>query len=212
MISPENFVWTFIGAAVIVFAGLVAIQLRLIKRKAAPVADPEPQGFDLTDPRTRARLELFLSKHGIAGDADIRGGKVHPPVPADKLHPLATLFMTAYGRVQMQVNPNSCSLYWRDSANDKFRLMEIDMDHLLEAGTILNRVAEDHRKSKSIYKGWQPEELRNLVRASLSQYYKSRQHFTDAHEIMEGRWDDHPEFQMVLAAVELIFKVKGVEA
>ncbi len=98
----------------------------------------------------------------------------------------------------------------RDSVNDRFILLgDLDLDHLVDAARVMQRVAEDRRKSRSIYKGMTEDEMKSLTRAGLSQWLKDDGEFGHSNEVMQGIWDERPEFLMAMNVLDLAFKVKG---
>lgn len=165
---------------------------------------------NLSTPEVRLDLTAFLQKQLVIGDADIRGGVVYAPVPAERLDPLAVVLENAASMISRLRNPGGSSLYVRDSVNERFMLLsDLDLDHLLDAARVMNRVAEDRRKSRSIYKGMTDNEMTAMTRAGLSQAFKDQGNFEMSNTVMSGDWDNHPEFQRALAVLDLTFKVKG---
>lgn len=165
---------------------------------------------DLAENETRQELTGFLRKWQVVGDADIRNGFVLAPVPPEKLEPLAVVLGNAAAFISRLRNPAASSLYVRDSVNDRFILLgDLDLDHLVDAARVMQRVAEDRRKSRSIYKGMTEDEMKSLTRAGLSQWLKDDGEFGHSNEVMQGLWDERPEFLMAMNVLDLAFKVKG---
>jgi len=165
---------------------------------------------DLKDQATRQELTGFLQKQQVVGDADIRNGFVLAPVPPENLEPLAIVLGNAAAFIARLRNPAASSLYVRDSVNDRFILLgDLDLDHLVDAARVMQRVAEDRRKSRSIYKGMTEDEMKSLTRAGLSQWLKDDGEFGHSNEVMQGLWDERPEFLMAMNVLDLAFKVKG---
>lgn len=180
-------------------------------RQPEPPVEVGPK--DLSDTHIRERMTSFLANHEIGGDADVRSGKFFPPVPVSKLEPLAIVMRRAWDKVQRLKNPASCSLYVRDSVNDRFMLLdELDMQDIGEILRVIERVAEDRRKSRSLYKGMSDDEIHSLVLAALSRWLKDQGAFEMAHTVMGG---DEREFvrdiAIATAALELAFQVKKAE-
>lgn len=181
------------------------------------VSKPEKEVFrDLANPATRDSLAKFLQAHGITGEADIRDQKVFPAVPAMHLDPLAVVLNLAASRIDRLKNPNACALYMRDVEADRWVILdELSLFDLRNAARVITRVAEDRKKSRSIYKGFDDGELDSLVKAGLSGWLKRKGLFEQAQEIMSSPQYIHSELQrdidMVRSVVELIFKVKGAE-
>jgi hypothetical protein len=179
-----------------------------------PEAEPVDLGpKDLSNPHIRERMTAFLHNHDIVGDADVRGGKFFPPVPPSKLEPLAIVMRRAWDQVMRLKNPASCSLYIRDSVNDRFMLLdELDVMDIGEILRVVERVAEDRRKSRSLYKGMTDDEIHSLVTASLSRWLKEHGEFEKAHAVMGGDERDFVrDIAIATAALELAFQVKKAE-
>jgi hypothetical protein len=207
MISLETAIYAIV-AIVSSLIGIYAVRRldRWLKHRAAV----EVRLRDLAEQPTRQQLTGFLQKQQVVGDADIRNGFVLPPVPPEKLEPLAVVLGNAAAFIGRLRNPASCSLYVRDSVNDRFMLVaDLDLDHLVDAARVMQRVAEDRRKSRSIYKGMTDDEMKALTRAGLSQWLKDDGEFGHSNEVMQGLWDTRPEFLMAMNVLDLAFKVKG---
>lgn len=184
--------------------------LRWIDRKVASPPDDLLSSRDLADPSVRADLTAFLTKRRVVGNADIRDGFVFAPVPVERLDPLATVLSNAAGFTRLLTNPAACIVYVRDSMTGKeYPLGDLDLDNIGEAARVMQRVAEDRRKSRSLYKGLTEDEMRAMVRAGLSQWLKDAGDFPESNEVMQGLWDERPEFLMALNVLELLYKVKG---
>lgn len=164
----------------------------------------------LKDREVMVDLTAFLRKQNVVGDADIRDGVVLPPVPPERLDPLSVVLANAAAFINRLRNPASCSLYVRDSVNDRFMLLpDLDLDHLLDASRVMQRVAEDRRRSRSIYKGFSDEEMLSLARAAISQWYKQQGNHDYAHKVMQGDFDNDQIIRQAIAVLDLTFKVKG---
>lgn len=207
MISFEMLVYVVVAvvASIIGVVGYNRLHRWLRHRNAV-----EARLRDLAEHSSRQELTDALKKWRIVGDADIREGIVMAPVPADKLEPLAIVLGNAAAFIARLRNPAASSLYVRDSVNDRFILLaDLDLDHLVDAARVMQRVAEDRRKSRSIYKGLTEEEMQRFVRAGLSSWLKDDGEFGHANEVMQGLWDKRPEFLMAMEVLDLVFKVKG---
>jgi hypothetical protein len=183
---------------------------RWLRRKLQPIPVAEEGERDLSDTHVRKGLTDFLARHKIVGDADIRNGFVLAPVPPERLEPLAIVLGNAAAFISRLRNPSASSIYIRDSVNDRFMLLgDLDLDHLVDASRVMQRVAEDRRKTRSLYKGLTDDEMRSMVRAGMSQWLKDDGEFGHSNEVMTGLWDERPEFLMALNVLDLLFKVKG---
>lgn len=163
---------------------------------------------DLREQPTRQQLTAFLSKWNVVGDADIRQGMVFAPVPPERLEPLALALGNAVGLLRNLPNLAADVLYVRNK-DGSLAMIDLDLDHLVDAARVMQRVAEDRRKSRSIYKGLTDDEMRSLTRAGLSQWLKDDGEFGHSNEVMQGLWDERPEFLMAMNVLDLTFRVKG---
>lgn len=162
----------------------------------------------LKDETVRNELSGFLRKNMVIGDADIRQGIVFAPVPPERLEPIALALNNAAAMMHRMENRAADSLYIR-LKDGSLALIDLDLDHLIDAARVMQRVAEDRRKSRSIYKGMTEDEMVSLTRAGLSQAFKDSGEFEMSNAVMQGGYDDHPEFQRTLRVLDLTFKVKG---
>ena len=162
----------------------------------------------LKDETVRNELSGFLRKNMVIGDADIRQGIVFAPVPPERLEPIALALNNAAAMMHRMENRAADSLYIR-LKDGSLALIDLDLDHLIDAARVMQRVAEDRRKSRSIYKGMTEDEMVSLTRAGLSQAFKDSGEFEMSNAVMQGGYDEHPEFQRTLRVLDLTFKVKG---
>jgi len=207
IISWEAAIYTTV-AIVSSLLGVVAVRRldRWLKHRNAV----QQRLRDLKDQATRQELTGFLQKQQVVGDADIRNGFVLAPVPPENLEPLAIVLGNAAAFIARLRNPAASSLYVRDSVSDRFMLLgDLDLDHLVDAARVMQHVAEDRRRSRSLYKGMTEDEMKALTRAGLSQWLKDDGEFGHSNEVMQGLWDERPEFLMAMNVLDLAFKVKG---
>lgn len=169
---------------------------------------------DLADAHIRERMTAFLATHGITGDADVRGGRFFAPVPVSKLEPLAIVMRKAWDRVQRLKNPQACSLYIRDSYNDRFMLLdELDVSDIGEILRVIERVAADRKKSRSLYKGMTDDEIRSLVISAACRWLKDHGEFDAAIQLATGEYKGYlRDIAIATAALELAFQIKRAEA
>ena len=122
--------------------------VRWLDKQFRRQARQEPETHDLNNPITRARLTSFLASAGIGGSAEIRDGVVYL-MHEEQAHPLAIVFGNAAAFANRLKNPDACSLYIRDSVNDRFLLLsDLDLDHIREAAQMLRRVAAEKGAKK----------------------------------------------------------------
>lgn len=162
----------------------------------------------LRDEQVRSELSRFLRKNRVVGDADIRQGIVFAPVPPERLEPLAIALGNAVGLIRHLPNLAADVLYVRQK-DGSLAMIDLDVDHLIDAARVMQRVVEDRKKSRSIYKGMTEDEMVSLTRAGLSQAFKDSGEFEMSNAVMQGGYDEHPEFQRTLRVLDLTFKVKG---
>lgn len=208
--TSENIEYALFVCSIFITVGLMGrMLLNWIDREIAD-EPKKPDSRDLCEAHVRADLTNFLRKNGVVGDADIRQGMVFAPVPPDRLEPLAVVLGNAAAFASRLRNPSANSIYIRDSLTDQFMLLgDLDLDHLADAARVMQRVAEDRRKSRSFYKGMTEDEIRALTRAGMSQWLKDDGSFAESNEVMQGLWDERPEFLMAMHVLDLTFKVKG---
>lgn len=204
-IISEIFIYAVVAIAAIIVGAWTVRRLDRILRKQV-----QEEVRYLTDPDTRAGLTAFLQARMICGDADIRQGRVYPPVHPDKLEPLANVLGQAVSIIDRLKNPNSCSLYIRDSERDRWQILgELDLLDIADAARVIQRVAEDRKKSRSLYKGLTAEETRSIVRIALQNFYKDREEYDQAELARTGKMDDSDEFYVAENALTLLYSVKG---
>lgn len=190
-------------------ASLVGVWLfNRLRRALGRQAVAEIKLRHLKEESVRSELSGFLRKQMVVGDADIRQGIVFAPVPPERLEPLAIALGNAVGLLRHLPNLSADVLYVR-KRDGSLAMIDLDLDHLIDAARVMQRVAEDRRKSRSIYKGLTDDEMKSLTRAGLSQWLKDAGDFPESNEVMQGLWDERPEFLMAMNVLDLTFKVKG---
>lgn len=189
-----------------IFAGVYGV--RWIDRKMRGPAQAEVRLRRLSEESVRNELSGFLRKQMVIGDADIRQGVVFAPVPAEKLEPLAMALGNAAAALARMENRAADSLYVRNK-DGSLALIDLDLDHLVDAARVMQRVAEDRHKSRSIYKGLTEDEMKALTRAGLSQFFKDRGAFNMSNKVMSGEFDEDETFLAAMDVLDLTFKVKG---
>ena len=153
-----------ISNAFMIYAGVALISIvagiflfRYIHWRIQPLP-VKPDGEEvvlnaLSDPIFRERFKRLLENHNVVGDADIRDGKVYEPMSLDRMHPLLTVIDNANAALHRLKNPAACSLYIRDSVNDKFMLVpDLDLADLREIAELL-RAAVAERAARSRING-----------------------------------------------------------
>lgn len=187
---------------------------KAIKRRLAEIAGPPT----LDNPDIQRRLTMFLAKHGISGDADIRDGKVYGNVPPARLQPLAVLLQNAFSMIVQTPNAVNGDLYYAvknpgEGTGWSYRCAGgVGVSDLGDAARVMQRVAEDHKKSRSLYKGMTDDEITSLVRAGMSFYYKDDGSFPESNAAAQGQLDGTPEFLIAAEVLKLAFQIKRLEA
>lgn len=212
--------WTIFWSAVIgifVWDAIKAIFRRFggfhtggVVREAVVPAEIEPN--DPKDPAIRASLVTLLTRARVVGDFNWRDGRVELPVPPEKVSPIATILTNAVSHVAAQRNPNSVSIYWRDSVNDRFNILpDIDFEVLREAASIMRRVAEDRRLSTKLYQGLSDSELTALARSIVISRLLARGDDSTAKWYRTGERDDSAAMASIKDTIRRLYEIKGVK-
>jgi len=176
-----------------------------------PVPEGPPERRKITDPGVIYGVEQLLGNHFIDGDFEVRDGKVFLPVQPERLGPLANVLDNAAAHVARQRNPNSISIYYRDSVQDKFHLMpDIDFDILREAASVMRRVAADRKQSTRLYEGMTDDEKRSMARAILYSHWTRRGCPEIANKHRAGTEDHSPQHRLVVETINALYGIKGV--
>lgn len=200
-----------IGVAILLYAlgNYFLGMLKAHRRRRGKQAPPERR--KITDPGVIYGVEQLLLQHRIEGDFEVRDGKVHLPVPPERLSPLANVLGNAAAHVARQRNPNSISIYYRDSVQDKLHLMpDIDFDILREAASVMRRVAADRKQSTRLYEGMTDEEKRSIARAILYSHWNRRGCPDTANKHRSGAEDNSPQHRLVVETIDALYGIKGV--
>lgn len=149
--------------------------------------------IDLGNASDHDKLTAILAMYEghVVGDANIRNGKSVPTVRPTALPELAR------------------ELRWlaeRRRGND-YILTDRHQKALSDAATAIERVAEDRKRSRSLYKGLTDDELTAIARSAMERVFPLLRE-----EIRAGKQDDHKCAQVGRAAVEQLFSIKGASA
>lgn len=202
----EMISWNAVAVFVTVCWAVWMVWGVVFKVNKPKVEKREPR--DLSALQTRESLTRFLQQNSIYGNAEIRNGMVFAPVSPERLEPLAIVLNRADDMISMLRNPAADVLYVMEDGRP--RLTGIDLSDVREAASVMRRVAEDRKKSRSLYKGHTDDELKAVVRAGLSQWHKDHGDFDYSNKVMAGDFDDDRSFAQAMAVLDLLFKVKGV--
>lgn len=210
MISINEGIVYFIVALVAIIAGTITVRHidKALRFKTGGLVRPESFVLDLDDTRSRDSFEAMLRRIGFTGGADIRQGFVFPTVPPERVGLLAQVLLNGANFIPALQNRAADDLYIRTS-DGSYTPIGVDLDVMIDAGRVMQRVVEDRKKSRSLYKGITDDEMRALVRAGLAAYLKDDGSFPEAVEVGKGLWDTRPEFLMAQSVIELLYKVKG---
>lgn len=213
MISINEGIVYFIVAVAAIIAGTIVVRHidKALRFKTGGLVQPESFVLDLDDTRSRDSFEVMLRRIGFTGDADIRQGFVFPPVPPERVGLLAQMLMNAAAFIPAIQNRAADDLYVR-TLDGSHRPIGVDLEMLIDAGRAMQRVVEDRKKSRSLYKGITDDEIKAVVRAGMAAYLKDDGSFPEAVEVGKGLWDSRPEFLMAQSVVELLYNTKGVRS
>lgn len=214
--------WEIIGGALIGIPVAVAVSRMVMNwtryRATGTVpAHEEIISRPLDDLGVRRGLTEFLIKQGVSGDADIRDGKVYPPVDPSRLDPLALLFRNAHSMIVQFPNAINGDLYFAvknpgEGTGWKYSCAGgVGVSDLGEVASVMERVAADYRKSRALYRGMTEDEVTRLVRAGMSAFFKDDGEWGNSHRAMTGAFDDSREFKIAREALMLAFKVKAAD-
>lgn len=210
--------WTIFWSALIgifVWDAIKAIYGRLSHvrfGREAVARPPAPEIRNIAAVSVQRGLQEMLNRAAIVGDFDYRDGKVSLPVPPEQVHPIAAIITNAVSHVAMQPNPNSVSMYWRDSVNDRFHILpDLDFEVLREAASIMRRVAEDRRLSTKLYQGLTDSELVNLARTYMISLHTERGDHASANLYRTGERDGSAAMQNVIEIIKFLYQIKGAK-
>ena len=169
---------------------------------------PPVEERDLNEYVIREQLQGFLRNNRIVGSADIRDGWVFAPVPPERLEPLAIQFLNAWS-VIANIGENTHNGYLAYYVNGNARLLELDVDSLREAYTVLSRLVEDRRKSRVLYRGFSENEIDMMVRMGMSAYFKDDGLFPESNAAASGLMDNRVEFLIAKEVLTLAIETSG---
>lgn len=169
---------------------------------------------DLSEAVVRDRLSRYLKALGITGDANIRNGFVVETIPPTDLGDIAmglrAKINTLLGHIQRgQMQGRDLYVAWKSESAHMgqgvlYRMADIEIDDLGALVVLAERVAEDRRRSRSLYKGLTDSEIASLARAALTQIKPDMKA-----EIRAGNFDNTAQMAAARAAIEYLYSVKG---
>jgi hypothetical protein len=205
--------------AMYVVGWVVAQRLQARRRDDTIPANPDEVGnptaqVDLALGIVRERLTKWIAKFGLIGDANIRGGIVVETIPPGDLGDVsnslrnraqAVLAGIASGRI---IGTDLYVKRWNESGDKPYyTLADLTIDDVSSLVVLAERVAEDRRRSRSLYKGLTDEETTKIARSAASRVFPEKRY-----ELMSGAEDDGPCIRIGRAAVEQLFSIKGAGA
>lgn len=190
-------------------------------RAAKVVAEETPQEAfptDLGSSGCRERLTRFFKAQGITGDANIRQGVVvetiQPNDIQDRLDEVRRAASTLLGHVSRGKMQGKDLFYAVKVENPipgyptvQYRLADINLDQIASLVVMGERVAEDRRRSRSLYKGLTDDQLTTIGRTALAQVFPQCKE-----GIRLGESDDTDHMKVAKVAVEILFQTKGASA
>lgn len=163
----------------------------------------------LTNPGVRDRLTKFLQMQSIVGSANIRDGKVLPMIAVADLEPLTNILRESYYMMAQPDMRPDLYMMRRDQLSPRLIHDGMDVETLRKAFTLLEQVAEDRRKSRSVFKGMTDDEIDSFVRGGMSAYFKSVRAEVFAADAKAGKMDDSEMAGVAREALKLALLVKG---
>lgn len=181
MIS-HHALWTInwlLTAATIGYAGGAVFTKYMVGKNAIAdrhVPDAEPKDsntYSLKDAACRSRLSSSLRGSGIYGEADIRYGRVYEPVPPHMISPLASMLTNAAAQIIQFDNSSQSILYLVDPKTGQMRMSGLDLEVILDTSRVIQRVAEDRKQTRSLYKGLSDQEMADIAKSVVSEHTKN---------------------------------------
>lgn len=188
-------------------------------------ADPTfpPREIDLKHASVRERLSRAISGIGITGDANIRGGFVVETIRPELLDPSLSAMRVAVAALLAKVTIKRTigkDLYYLAPTENPLpgapesepRLADIQVDDLTALIAVVERVAEERKRSRSLYRGMTEDEITALARTALRAYYTDDGEFGDANAVTTGALDKTRDMAICRSLIETVFLVKGASA
>lgn len=208
------------AAGYVALASVVGRVLRALRKQQT--VDPAPVQHDLSDARTRERLEAILNAACILGSANIRDGRVCEIVPAAALDSTVRSARLKVNSLRLRVDlgqMRGTDLYYASEITpDQFSYLMADLQiECVEALVgIAERVAEDRRRSRSLYKGLSDDDLTALIRVALARYWDDQakgEFFSEASAFSDaarrGELDGSEHAKMLRTTILQLFEIKG---
>ncbi len=220
MTNMQQISYMMLGAAIWIIA---SVAWGYFTQDRPPKLETQPQpdevstaasiiGTDLSQGVVRDRLTRYLKTLGVTGDANIRHGIVietlSPREIADISHSLRIRthsLLGVQGRGQMQGK----DLYYKrvtptEDPRIEFSLADVSTDDLATLAILAERVAEDRRRSRSLYKGLSDDEMTTLARSAMAEVKPDH-----AAAIRAGEFDQSSAYRVATTAIGLLFSIKG---
>lgn len=196
---------TYMALGVAVWTAIRALW-RLADTTAAVPAPGQPVATDLAQRSARERLACWLKDFGITGDANIRGGAVVETIPpGDLSDTISNLRLRCHRLLNLCASghANGRDLYFAERTGypaTTFRLSGIDLDDIAKLVVLSERVAEDRRRSRSLYKGLTDDEVDAMATVAVRKVQGMLVHPTAI------------QLSIARAAIETLFEIKGASA
>jgi hypothetical protein len=206
--------WLAYSVASAFALGLWSPVKALIARLLADDSDELPPSYlALYNPSDRAQVQSALSRMLVRGDANIRNGVLCPVVLPQDLPPLAARLRAVAkglsdGRLPIPYNLHR-AVGRKDGPGWGYEAVELGLSDIVDIATALERVVEDRRASRSLYKGMTDDEIAAMARTAVAGYYRRNQEFDLANETLSGGRDAAPSLAIARETIELIYRVKG---
>lgn len=202
------------AVAVWIFSKVVFATIMRWAEVPQPTEDEAPgwEGLDLDRHLHRHRLQLLFDQYGVTGSMNVRDGLICPVVPGDQLSPLAKRLRNSAVRLRTLTKGDPHLFYTKDGM---YGLADLTVMEVEQAATVIERVAEDRKASRKLYRGFGTEEQVQMARVAVASYIRNTEDsqpgaaLTLSNEIRDGKHDDHPFMQVGIAVVGQILQIKG---
>lgn len=125
--------------------------------------------LNMDDATDRMYVDGLFQAYGITGNANIRVGRLQPVVNADRLPPLALRLRNAANFMTMtrHVGDELYTLMQNPGAEPHPAPVNLTSRDLVNAAGIIERIVEDRKASRSIYKGMTDDEMKAMAQSAV---------------------------------------------
>lgn len=205
----------YLGIALVTLVCLMTVILIRVRREPAEAVEPSVIR-DLNEHRTRENLERFLNNLRIIGDANIRDGRVCEVVPSATLDQCVRQLRLKLNALRRRIDVGQMrgtDLYYTYDlgTHNEYGMADIQIENIEALVGVGERVVEDRRRSRSLYKGHTEEELIAIVRVGMERYWRDADgdFWEEADAALQGRMDNTREAEVALHVLRQLFEIKG---